>query len=155
MKEWKGISRRDFLKGAAAGAVGVAAVGVLGGCSPSESNSDEAKSYNVSETKSADIVVVGSGASGICATVQAAELGAQVILLESNSVLGGNGILTEGMLAIGSSLQKASGVGTDITFREVIATEQEFFNYRVNALFWKDLVENSADNLEWLIKNGV
>jgi anaerobic selenocysteine-containing dehydrogenase len=40
MKEWKGISRRDFLKGAAAGAVGVAAVGVLGGCSPSESNSD-------------------------------------------------------------------------------------------------------------------
>lgn len=106
MKEWKGISRRDFLKGAAAGAVGVAAVGVLGGCSPSESNSDEAKSYNVSETKSADIVVVGSGASGICATVQAAELGAQVILLESNSVLGGNGILTEGMFAIGSSLQK-------------------------------------------------
>ncbi|NLL87199.1 MAG: FAD-dependent oxidoreductase [Syntrophomonadaceae bacterium] len=155
MKEWKGISRRDFLKGAAAGAVGVAAVGVLGGCSPSESNSDEAKSYNVSETKSADIVVVGSGASGICATVQAAELGAQVILLESNSVLGGNGILTEGMFAIGSSLQKASGVGTYITFREVIATEQEFFNYRVNALFWKDLVENSADNLEWLIKNGV
>jgi fumarate reductase flavoprotein subunit len=113
MKEWKGISRRDFLKGAAAGAVGVAAVGVLGGCSPSESNSDEAKSYNVSETKSADIVVVGSGASGICATVQAAELGAQVILLESNSVLGGNGI----EIGIGSqnSFQLGAGTGQKVS----------------------------------------
>ena len=28
----KGISRRDFLKGTAAGALGVAAAGLLGGC---------------------------------------------------------------------------------------------------------------------------
>lgn len=147
------ISRRSFIKGAAAGAVGIATIGVLGGCSSQENEAGE--TLNVSETISTDIVVVGSGSSGICATVQAAELGADVILLESNSVLGGNGALTEGMFAIGSSLQKETGVGTDITFKEVIATEQEFFNYRVNALFWKDLVENSADNLDWLIKNGV
>ncbi len=147
------ISRRSFIKGAAAGAVGIATIGVLGGCSSQENEAGE--TLNVSETISTDIVVVGSGSSGICATVQAAELGADVILLESNSVLGGNGALTEGMFAIGSSLQKETGVGTDITFKEVITTEQEFFNYRVNALFWKDLVENSADNLDWLIKNGV
>lgn len=28
----QGISRRDFIKGAAAGAVGLAAAGMLGGC---------------------------------------------------------------------------------------------------------------------------
>jgi len=158
MGESQGITRREFIKGAAVGTAGVAAISLVSGCSDNKSDSKDnnaAKSYNVSEKMTADIVVVGSGASGICATVQAAELGANVILLESNSVLGGNGILTEGMFAVGSSLQKASGVGTDITFRQVIAVEQEFFNYRVNALFWKDLVENSADNLDWLIKNGV
>ncbi|HWQ74638.1 MAG TPA: FAD-binding protein [Syntrophomonas sp.] len=148
------ISRRNFIKGAAASAAGIAVMGVAGGCSPSQEE-DAAPKLKVSETVSTDIVVVGSGSSGICATVQAAELGTKVILLESNSVLGGNGILTEGMFALGSSLQKKTGVGTDITFREIIATEQEYFNYRVNALFWKDMVENSGDNLDWLIQNGV
>ncbi len=148
-EEKQGISRRDFLKGAAAGAVGIAAIGVLGGCSPKET----AKKVNVSETTSSDIVVVGSGASGISAAVQAAELGAKVTLLESNPTLGGNGALTEGMFAVGSKMQKAAGI--NIAFRDVIFTEQEFFNYRPNALFWKDLVEASADNLDWLIGNGV
>jgi fumarate reductase flavoprotein subunit len=105
------------------------------------------------EKMSADIVVVGSGASGICATVQAAELGAKVILLEKNTFLGGNGLGTEGMFAVGSDMQKQAGIQID--FRQIIATEQEFFNYRVNALFWKDMVEASGDNLSWLIKNGV
>ena len=154
-KEIFEISRRHFIKGAAAGAVGIAAIGVLGGCAADDNETAKEKKANVSETVSADIVVVGSGSSGICATVQAAELGAKVILLEVNSVVGGNGILTEGMFAVGSSIQKETGIGTDVTFREVIAVEQEFFNYRVDALFWKDMVENSADNLDWLIKNGV
>ena len=42
-----------------------------------------------------------------------------------------------------------------ITFKQIVATEQKFFNYRVNALFWKDMVTNSAANLDWLINNGV
>ncbi|MDR1961096.1 MAG: FAD-dependent oxidoreductase [Gracilibacteraceae bacterium] len=155
-----GITRRNFLKTVAAGAVGVAAAGVLGGCSSSGAAGGTpaaggGAAPSVSETQETDIVVVGGGSSGLCAAVQAAQLGAGVILLEANSVIGGNGQLTEGMFAIGSSLQRASGVGLDLTFREVVAVEQEFFNYRVNALFWKDLVENSADNLEWLIENGV
>lgn len=34
-KDYKGISRRDFIKGAAAGAVGLAAMGILGACTDS------------------------------------------------------------------------------------------------------------------------
>ena len=34
----KGISRRDFLKGTAAGALGVAAAGLLGGCASTPEN---------------------------------------------------------------------------------------------------------------------
>lgn len=154
------VSRRNFLKGAAASAVGLATIGVLGGCAanpPGKANENETGEVplNISETISADVVVVGAGSSGVCATVQAAQLGARVVLLEKNAFLGGNGAGTEGMFAIGSRMQQELGVGTDINFRDVIATEAEFFNYRVNALFWKDMVEASADNLNWLMDCGV
>ncbi len=156
-QESKRYTRRSFLKGAA----GVAAIGVLGSCAPklatpegaATEESTSTEPIEVSETMDADIVVVGGGSSGMCATVQAAQLGAKVMLLEKNSTLGGNGNGTEGMFAIGSDMQKKAGI--EITFREIISTEQEFFNYRVNALFWKDMVEASADDLNWLIDNGV
>lgn len=42
-KATSGISRRDFIKGAAAGAVGLAAAGMLGGCaSDNEAKTPEA-----------------------------------------------------------------------------------------------------------------
>lgn len=44
-KATSGISRRDFIKGAAAGAVGLAAAGMLGGCaSDNEVKTPEASS---------------------------------------------------------------------------------------------------------------
>jgi fumarate reductase flavoprotein subunit len=154
MKDNNNVSRRNFLKGSAAGAAGMAALGVLGACSPSKSAGEAAPTkISPSSTMDADIVVVGGGASGMCATVQAAQLGKKVVLLEKNAALGGNGFGTEGMFAVGSDMQKKAGI--EITFREIISTEQEFFNYRVNALAWKDMVQNSADNLAWLIECGV
>jgi fumarate reductase flavoprotein subunit len=151
------VTRRNFLQGVA----GVAAVGLISGCAPKVAGGDTPAAQTTvsdikpSETLDADIVVVGAGSSGMCAAVQAGELGAKVILLEKNSTLGGNGFGTEGMFAIGSDIQKKNGVGLDVNFRDIIATEEEFFNYRVDALFWKDMVEASADNLNWLISNGV
>lgn len=38
-----------------------------------------------------DVLVVGSGPSGLSAAVQAAELGLKVSIIECNDVLGGNG----------------------------------------------------------------
>lgn len=146
-------SRRSFLKGAASGAAGIAVISLVEGCTPAQSNAAAPAKITPAETKTADVVVVGAGSSGMCATVQAAQLGLKVILLEKNSTLGGNGFGTEGMFAVGSEMQKKAGI--EITFREIIATEQEFFNYRVNALSWRDMVEASADDLAWLIENGV
>lgn len=155
--ETKGISRRGFLKGAVASAASITALGALSGCKTNGADTTGATSTDTvptpSETMSTDIVVVGAGSSGICATVQAAQLGAQVVCLEKNAMLGGNGRGTEGMFAVGTEMQKEKGI--EIAFREVISTEQEFFNYRPNALFWKDMVENSAENLQWLIDCGV
>lgn len=160
-QQW-GMSRRSFLQGTGCTAVALASAGILTSCAgrqssesgtPSETTGQN--SYEPSETMDVDIVVVGSGSSGVAATVQAAELGASTLLLEKEQQTGGNGRKTEGMFAIGSSLQKESGVGDDVTFRHIIATEQEFFNYRINNLLWKDMAEASGDDIDWMISQGV
>jgi len=42
------------------------------------------------EELEADVLVIGAGVAGICAAIQAARLGCQVILVEMDAVLGGN-----------------------------------------------------------------
>lgn len=158
----QGVSRRAFLGGAGVVAASMAAAGLLGGCSSEPKQGEttdgasqpEKKAYDPVEVKEADVVVVGAGASGVAAAVQAAELGAKTIVLEKQSVAGGNGQGTEGMFAAESSLQREKGL-PPITFRQVIKSEQEFFNFRIDNLLWRDLVDASGANIDWLIENGV
>ena len=154
----KGISRRSFLQGAGVALVSTAALGALG-CAPSTDGeaevADQAVSYDPAEVIDVDVVVVGSGSAGVAATVQAAELGANTLLLEKRGSVGGNGALTEGMFAIGSKMQAEAGIGTDIAFRDIIDAEQNFFNYRINNLLWKDMVEASGENIDWMVSHGV
>lgn len=158
------LSRRSFFK--AVGIAGGAAVASgLAGCSPQTNSRDDLaetgngdaselqETYDVSATKDCDIVVVGGGMSGLAAAVSASETGKSVILIEANGNTGGNGHGTEGIFACGSSMQKELGI--DFTFEDVITAEFNFFNYLIDALAWKDMVEASADNVDWLIANGV
>ncbi len=157
MEESK-VTRRSFLQGAGMATAAIAAAGVLGACSSSDTSSTDSEavaSYTPDETMDVDIVVVGSGSSGVAATVQAAELGANTLLLEKNDVTGGNGRLTEGMFALNSQMEKDLGVGDDVTFTDIISAEQDFFNYRINNLLWKDMVEASGENIDWMQSHGV
>ena len=54
----------------------------------------------------ADVVVVGGGGTGLAAAVAAAEKGAKVIVMEKRETLGGNSVMTEGLFAIESSVQR-------------------------------------------------
>lgn len=103
----KGISRRDFLKGTAASAAGMAAMTLLGGCTSQEcptvepcvcepTNTDipawlgvepEIKAEEILETVETEVVVIGSGTAGWPAALSAAEEGAKVILVERNASL--------------------------------------------------------------------
>ena len=163
-KEGLGISRRGFLQGAGVTLASAAALGMFAGCSPNGSSDDAASTaagtaapatYEPDETMDVDIVVVGSGSSGVAATVQAAELGANTLLLEKSTQTGGNGRLTEGMFALNSQMQKELGVGNGVTFTDIISAEQEFFNYRINNLLWKDMANASGDNIDWMASHGV
>src|ERR1700674_2246145 len=99
------LPRRGFIQKAAAG-LGVAALGSIGA-----QETDAAKLERHWDL-AADVVVVGSGAAGLPASIAAAEQGASVIVVEQNYDIGGHGIESGGNIALGggTSLQKKYGI---------------------------------------------
>ena len=164
----KSINRRSFLTGTAAAGLGVAALG-LAGCSSSESDSGSAAgsaaeessgegstttSYSPTETVECDLVVVGSGNSGMSACLEAVDQGLSVVLLEKESVLGGTLPGTEGLLGVGSQLQ--TDEGTELPkIHELVDEELDYTNYRTDPLLWNDVISNSGENIDWLTDHGV
>jgi hypothetical protein len=91
-KEKQNLNRRDFLKGMAAGASGMAAGSILPGYASGASAGSARVSGSLTPTswdKEADVVVLGYGGSGIVAAIQAADGGASVLALEKSPISGG------------------------------------------------------------------
>lgn len=156
------VSRRGFVNGALAAVAGAGLLGIASGCAPSsqgaganetELSSTGAVEPTADEEVDCDIVVVGGGMSGLTAAVRAAELGANVAIVEVKDALGGNGSCTEGVFAVGSHYQQEQGI--DISLADIISSEQDFFKFKIDNLFWKDMVSASADTLAWLESQGV
>ncbi len=184
MKKNNGISRRSFIGLGATGAL-AAGLGLAGCSAPQSSTSDSAASTGnstgttettgadtsnlfkptnnsesvgytpgeIAETVDCDICVVGMGMSGLAAAVQAANNGDKVVGLEITSITGGNGTGVEGVFAVNSSLQKQQGISFDPAM--VIATEMAEMQMNTNGAAWARMVFNSADNVDWLIEQGV
>ena len=88
----QGLNRRDFLKGVAAGASGMAAGGILPAYASAAAKGTSGASASLIPSKwdmEADVVVLGYGGSGIVAAVAAAEAGAGVLALEKSPISGG------------------------------------------------------------------
>ncbi|MDF7638202.1 FAD-dependent oxidoreductase [Lactobacillus sp. ESL0791] len=100
-----------------------------------------------------DFLILGAGISGLAAAVQAGELGMKTTVVEKNSFVAGNGGGVEGIFGINTDMQKAVGIHAEK--EEIIAREQELGQYRADGSFWVDLVNNSAENINWLLKQGV
>mgnify|MGYP003361742934 CR=1 FL=1 len=111
------------------------------------------KPDKIDKTIETDLVIVGSGISGLSAAVQAGQDGVKAIVLEKNGFVGGNGSGVEGMMGAETKMQKDAG----ITFKkeEVVKNELETIQYQADGSFWVDLVDHTADNIDWLIKQGV
>ncbi|BAK43937.1 FAD-dependent oxidoreductase [Eggerthella sp. YY7918] len=147
------ITRRSFLLGAA-GATGAAlAIGLAGQTAFAASKEAlEQADYenNVDEEISCDILVIGGGLTGVCAAVQAGENGDDVLIIEAQAAMGGNGLGVECTCGYGLHPNTAS-----TPLGEIISYEVKSQAYAINPLFYRDLLENAGKNIEWLMSNGV
>ena len=112
------VNRRDLLVkgGATAGLAAAAAASanpVLAQAQTTPSNWD----------READVVVIGSGATGMPAAIVAREAGASVILVEAQPHIGGHAICSGGNLPLGggNSYQKKYGIedSADLFFQDL------------------------------------
>ncbi len=103
---------------------------------------------------SCDVLVVGGGGAGICAALSAAENGAQVILAEKLSQLGGATILSGGAVpAVGTKQQTEENVDDSVF---AMATDiLRPTNYTVRKDLVYTVAEQAATLIEWTETMGV
>jgi succinate dehydrogenase/fumarate reductase flavoprotein subunit len=114
--------------------------------------------------READVVVIGSGATGMPAAIVAREAGASVILVEAQPRIGGHAITSGGNLPLGggTSYQKKYGIedSADLFFRDLtdwsVVETNGFPPYRYND---REIIRAFADNsvaaFEFLLAHGV
>ena len=90
--------------------------------------------------------------SGLAAAVQAAELGARVVCLESTAAIGGMAGGVEGIFAVNSSMAKEQGIAVSVG--ELVRIELEQNQYRNSSLGLHDMIEASGDDIDWLAEQG-
>jgi flavocytochrome c len=101
-----------------------------------------------------DVVVVGAGAAGLSAAVEAADAGRSVIVLEKAAEIGGNTLISGGFYSsVDPKRQKAQGIEDS----EELFFEQTYENggEQGDKKLIRHLVENAQDSLEWLEKLGM
>jgi len=100
-----------------------------------------------------DIVVVGSGSTGLVAALTAVEGGAKVIILEKMRSLGGVSNFAEGMFGAESDMQRQQYVS--YTRDDAFKTIMEYSHWRANARLVRAFVDESAATITWLQQQGV
>lgn len=168
------LNRRNFLKGAGAAAVATAAAGSVALASeaadkPAAGTADtiitretlEQGTWSfmvapepvpedqIAETKTHDIVVVGSGMAGLTCAVAAAELGADVIVFSAGS----KPISRGGSIhAIGSKYQKEHGIEDSPELRrEQVMIDQIAGVHMMDMRKWARWENGSAESMDWMI----
>ncbi len=171
----KDISRRDFLKGAAAGAIGLAASGLTGTvafaddapaaqagglrydengvCVNTRAEYFAATTPEVGEitsTEDFDVVVIGAGNGGLVAAASAADLGGKVIVVEKS------GFYTTWAGEIGAFNTKLEHekYGVHYTDDELQTIANELVRYASGSVDQRLIelyVKNSGRTMDWVI----
>ena len=168
MKKPEGISRRDFLKGAAAGAASLAVMGLGGGVAFAEGEeaadvmtAEKALSTKwsfeippepipddqIAEVIEDDIVIIGAGMSGLTTALSAAQNGASVTLFSASS-----GPISRGgsNFAKNSKVMEARGIEPfDVT--QFFYNEMRAASFQVDQKKWNRGYNNSEEAMNWLI----
>ncbi len=104
-------------------------------------NAPVAKS-SASESYDVDLAIVGAGAAGTMAALEAMEAGLKVVVLEKCGKVGGTSVCSTGFAAVGSDLQKA--VDNPQTVDGTFKTLMDFCKWRANAPLVYKILNSSA-----------
>jgi len=151
------FSRRNFLLGAAASGMCLTGIGSAQclAVTDNQAGAATAKAVPQKEALTADVVVCGTGSSGMAAAVRAGELGAKVIVLEKlpQMYMGGSSAFTSALFAVGSSMTKKQGVTK--TVEECYKEQIEYHRYAANARVLRRFLGRSGATIDWLISQGI
>lgn len=144
------ISRRGFLKGAAAGALGIASFGFS---SVLAEENKEKQNNVINWADAADLVVVGGGGAGFCAAIEAGWAGASVLILEKADICGGDTLLSGGMImAADTQLQKDKGI--DDSLERFVEREMRYAGEFTDKDMIREMVMASPDEVQFMIDRG-
>jgi len=100
-----------------------------------------------------DVVVIGSGVSGLAAALTLAEGGAGVVVFEKERSLGGTSNFYHGTFAVESEMQRERYITytRDQAFKNIM----EYSHWRANPRLVRAIVDESAATISWLQQAGV
>lgn len=161
------ISRRDFMKGTAAGALGLAAAGMFGGlvASAEETVADAAPEkekiepgilggYEISKVIDTDAVVVGCGAAGLMAAMTLQAGGANTYLLEKGMGCGvSNGCVAGGPALAETRVQEAENA--TVSVQTLFECEYGFSHGTVDAALLRKCIAQGERVVSNFMDNGV
>ena len=143
------VSRRDFItKGAVAGVGATALVG---------RGTLEAQAHVPEWDRVADVVVIGSGASGLPAAIRARDRGASVIIVEENIDVGGHAMISGGVVHLGggTSIQKKVGIAdsADQVYLENTRPNHPMTRYNDRNVV-RAFADHNVEAFDFLVENG-
>ena len=100
-----------------------------------------------------DVVVVGSGATGLPAAVTLAEGGAKVVVFEKQRSLGGTANFLHGTFAVESDMQRERFI--EISRDDAFKSIMEYSHWRANPRLVRAIVNESGPTIRWLQERGV
>lgn len=101
-----------------------------------------------------DIVIIGAGMAGLCASVEAAAAGASVIVLEKQPQIGGSSLLSGCFMAFaGTEFQKQHGItdSADSLIEDMLQVGQ----YKNDRTLVETYGQHQLETYNWLVNQGV
>ncbi|MDR2403795.1 MAG: FAD-binding protein [Spirochaetaceae bacterium] len=156
--EGTGLTRRQFLKGAAAGAAGMAAASTLGACAggPSALSARDTgttdwlgsapgiKDSEIGEVIETEVLICGAGTGGLFAGAATVEKGLKTLIIEKNAVLG---VVRDDVGSLNSRLQREGNSILDK--EEVIQTHVMYSAGRVDERLVRIWADESGAAVDW------
>ena len=97
-----------------------------------------------------DIVIVGAGGSGLTAALEAAQQGANVLVVESNGYAGGTTLFSEGMAVYADPAEEADGQRV-LTAQEICDGMKAYGSEYFNETLTLDFLNHTKENVDWLL----